>query len=78
MWEVFGVGTQLNELIQWSPDMTKDLRGGGVRYLWKFVIGMKLVQSATRGLSVSYLPPKCSSTCRRVTTPLSLSASCEV
>ena len=29
MWEVFGVGTQLNELIQWSPDMTKDLRGGG-------------------------------------------------
>ena len=45
--------------------------GGGIRHLRKFVIGMKLVQSATRGLSVSYLPPKCASTCRRVPQPAS-------
>ena len=39
--------------VQWSPVLTKELGWAERkhRYLWTFLIGMQLVQSATRGLS---------------------------
>ena len=55
------------QLVHCSPCITKKLVGGQKRNccMWTFILGVKLVQSPTRGLSplnvlsVPYLLPKC-------------------